>query len=521
MAKLHDVNSGDLHAAVALGCQTMSSVFNPDDNMVPYFSARLRPTADLGFHPEHTEAHVPGRHLNALLRAENVVGLAVPDDVIRHHEDALFFSLSGDVFLPLNRVRPDGPLVNFVAHNIREALHGLYALARFRSSDRARAAISTLIGEVRANWSPDAGWSLPESSAYFASNRLVSGLGRAIGPLVKIARDLQVEGSLELAIDVADALTQQGAFTPDGAYADELGMHVHSITSTLSSLAQLADLTNDRALKDRVRAFYQNGLWQLRDEIGWVREEVRVDAIADRGEINSTGDLVETALLLGRWGDAAAYADAEAILRGHLLPAQLRDTSFADQATPSSGSDARRDVPRRLKGAFGFPAPYGHLPIGQTALEFNLDIVGGAVASICEAISAAVDRTEGELGGVPRYRVNLMFDLSRPDIEIRSPYRDDLLVVVLSTPGRLEVRLPPWGHAMAAVRPELLRRARSTGGYYVLDRAPAGPIEFCVPLAQRSMSLEHRGRAIGVELRGDNVLRMESFGADLTFFDPL
>ena len=49
---------------------------------------------------------------------------------------------------------------------------------------------------------------------------------------------------------------------------------------------------------------------------------------SDSGKCNNTGDIVETALILGRWGWSDCFHDAERTLRGHLLPAQLRDVSF-------------------------------------------------------------------------------------------------------------------------------------------------------------------------------------------------
>ena len=92
-------------------------------------------------------------------------------------------------------------------------------------------------------------------------------------------------------------------FTADGGHDRELlGDHTHSVTCVMSSLAQLADLTGDAALLLRVKAFYDNGLWAMRDPLGWVVESSHPDAPPDRGEVNNTGDIVETALILGRWG---------------------------------------------------------------------------------------------------------------------------------------------------------------------------------------------------------------------------
>ena len=75
MPKLNDVNTTDIPAAIRLGCQTMQNVFNADDNNIPFFGSRVRPEAKLSFSWAHSEAHVPGRHLNALLNAARVLDI--------------------------------------------------------------------------------------------------------------------------------------------------------------------------------------------------------------------------------------------------------------------------------------------------------------------------------------------------------------------------------------------------------------------------------------------------------------
>ena len=37
MARLQDVNTTDVRSAIELGCRTMSSIFNADDNDIPFF----------------------------------------------------------------------------------------------------------------------------------------------------------------------------------------------------------------------------------------------------------------------------------------------------------------------------------------------------------------------------------------------------------------------------------------------------------------------------------------------------
>ena len=97
----------------------------------------------------------------------------------------------------------------------------------------------------------------------------IVGLARAIGPLVKYYRATRYGPALELALLLKEtAITE--FYTEEGSYDPEtFGTHAHSVTCVMSSLAQLADLTRDSNLMRRVKAFYDNGLWDLRDETGW------------------------------------------------------------------------------------------------------------------------------------------------------------------------------------------------------------------------------------------------------------
>ena len=284
----------------------------------------------------------------------------------------------------------------------------------------------------------------------------------------------------------------------------------------MSSLAQLADLTSDSALMDRVRAFYDNGLWEMRDELGWSIEITKPDADPDLGELNNTGDILETALILGRWGHTQYFHDAERIIRGYLLPSQLRDVSWVQDPPNPEGVDGKRDVANRLRGAFGFAAPYGHEPIGASKIRFNLDIVGGTVGSLCEAYREATRFDEAG------HRVNLLFDHETPAIKVESPYTHGGLRVTLKRPGPLFVRIPPWVDPGSVRVPGASGAARLTNGYLFISQPSVNrPMSFEFQLRSSEITLGHRTRRIRAVLRGDEVTAMENFGADLTFFDPL
>ena len=532
MTRVSGVNTTDILGAMRLGCRTMSSVFNADDDNVPFFGSTVRPEARLAFSPDCSEAHVPGRHLNAMLTAEAVAGVELDESAVEDHTRATFLSYGGPVALPLNRDRVGGQLVNFRAHNVREGFHALYALVKYRQSERARQTAEASIDAIFGLWDPVDGWDEARLAgdyglSLFSDLTFITGLARAIGPLVKYYRATGYGPALELATVLKDKAVAE-FFTAGGGYDRQLfGRHTHSTTCVMSSLAQLADLTRDEGLLDRVKAFYDNGLWQIRDALGWVIESSAPDSDPDKGEVNNTGDIVETALILGRHGYPEYYEDAERIVRCHMLPSQLRDASFIEEPPNPDGEDGLHNVADRHLGAFGFPAPYGHEPVGATRVGFNMDIVGGSVASLCEVYREATRRDEAG------HWVDLHFDHETDAIRVESPYTHSALRVTLKKPGPLFVRIPSWtdegqievrdaNSPVSGAEPAEPGTPRLAGGYLYLPRPDVGkPVSIAFPLSSREITLEHRTRQIRVRLRGDEVEAMEKHGADLTFFPPL
>jgi len=516
MAKLENVNTRDVTDAIALACRTMSSVFNADDDNRPFFGSQVWPEARLSFSWAHSEAHVPGRHLNAMLNAEDVAGVGLDETAVDKHAQAAFYSYSGPVALPLNRAAVDGPLINFIPHNIREGFHALYALAAYRSSSRARSLAEASIAAIDRLWDPERGWDYATIEGPMGltvqRSTFIVGLARSIGPLVKYYRATGYAPALELAARLKDKAVAE-FYLPDGGYDRQtFGTHTHSTTCTMSGLAQLADLTGDMPLLERVRAFYDNGLWDIRDGLGWVIENSADEALPDRGECNNTGDIVETALILGRHGYASYFEDAERIVRGHLLPSQLRDRSFITDSPNPHGIDGLRDVADRHVGAYGFPAPYGHHPLGADSISFNMDIVGGATGSLCEVLRECV---RSDAAG---HWVTMAFDRSTPEVDVRSPYPSGTLEVRVKKPGPLWLRLPSW------LNSDWRSPASDNevhGNYLLVSRPSLNRwMRFDWPLAGGNMVLGHRTHAIRVRLQGDETVAMDSHGAELTYFDP-
>lgn len=523
--QLNDVNTTDIRDAISLACKTMSRCFDADDNDFPFFKVDVRPVAKMEFSGAHSEAHTPGRHLNALLNAENALGIVIDEEAVDNNTRATFFSYDGAVPLPLNRQEVGGPLVNFLPHNIREGFHALYALAKYRNSDDARQIAEASIDAILKLWNSEREWDdetlqRRHGLTVFSNAPFISGIARTIGPLVKYYRATGYGPALELAILLKEKCIGE-VFHEDGSFdAARFGTHNHSTTCVMSSLAQLADLTHDSALLHLVKQFYDNGLRELRDEIGWSPESADDARRTGQGEMNNTGDILETALILGRWGYTDYYGDAERMIRCHILPSQLRDVSFVEEPLNPNAVDGLRNVANRLRGAWGFPAPYGHEPIGLVGHEryrvaFNLDIVGGTVGSLCEAY-----RETTQFDNVV-HRVNLLFDHETEHIHVRSPYTHPSLEVTVKQPGPLFVRIPPWADDDQLRISGYEGVTRRSNGYLLMQGPPVNrPISIEFPLTERETVLDSVTGPIRAQLRGDSVVAMDNLGADLTFFDP-
>ncbi len=156
--RLKAVNTTDIEATIRLGCRTMQSVFNADDNDIPFFGSSVRPQARLSFCDSASECHVPGRHLNALLNAEDAVGIELDESAVQKHAQAAYFSFSGPLAAPLNRMHIGGPLCRFDTHSLREAMHALYALVKYRGEERAGELAEACIAVILELWTPRRGW---------------------------------------------------------------------------------------------------------------------------------------------------------------------------------------------------------------------------------------------------------------------------------------------------------------------------------------------------------------------------
>ena len=203
----------------------------------------------------------------------------------------------------------------------------------------------------------------------------------------------------------------------------------------------------------------------------------------------------------------------------HLTPSQLRDVSFITDPPNPDGVDGLRNVANRHLGAFGFPAPYGHESVGKGRgnVSFNMDIVGGTVGSLCQAYREVV---RSEPAG---HWINLLFDHETSAVRVQSPYTHDCLRVELKQTGQLFVRIPPWCNRDEVNVEGYEAQPVWTNGYLFFSKVSAGQaikLHFLLKDSQITLSEQLHIHPIRVKMRGDAIVVMDNFGADLTFFDP-
>jgi hypothetical protein len=219
--------------------------------------------------------------------------------------------------------------------------------------------------------------------------------------------------------------------------------HVHSITSSLSGITAYAVKTNNQDMLATCRRIMDVGVPEYFSSWGW-GDEVFPEHPADvvsRGEINQTGDVVRTGLMLGMAGFPEYFEIAERFLRGMLLPTQHREQELRAilRDKPNPADDSERDTVMRSVGGYAMQLPNDRMHKGDWPIS-TLDITSGAVHAMSECYRHRTTNANGV------YRMNLLFDFEDETLALTSQ---------LPTLGRIEfrakkdvtdlqVRIPKW-----------------------------------------------------------------------------
>jgi hypothetical protein len=411
----------DLSARIRLGMHHLAVNFDESRDDLPWFDVRL--FRDGPGSLEHFEcfdtAHVPGRCLDALLYGEAVTGAVAPEPAVQTFRRYHFGSFDADDGLN-GYVDSNTGRRAILFHNLREGMLGLNALVVWRGDEEAKEIGDRMVDAIWGLTLPDGSWHQDNLDALRKAADLQIGppsavTGRLVGPLLTFAR---VAGNLrarELAYRLGTHVAEV-TFDQEGNLTEQAGQHVHSITSTISSFCQLAVESSDSAMLDRAEQIYHNAPAPWRSRFGWVKELIGPPNLV--GEVNSTGDLIQAALLLAGAGRTPLYGEAEVMLRGHLLLSQIAGMSTIHQDWSGGGHEpwAQEDIASRSLGGFGFPAPNDRASRHydeQFVRITTLDITAGSVQAMCRGFQCAIDLFGHEA------RINLLLDTVRPDLVFR------------------------------------------------------------------------------------------------------
>ena len=117
--------------------------------------------------------------------------------------------------------------------------------------------------------------------------------------------------------------------------------------------------------------------------------------------------------------------------------------------------------------------------------------------------------------------VNLMFDHQSASIRVEADSDGAGVIVTPLEPGPLWIRLPSWADR-SELKVESSARHRVLESYVLIAEPQVGQaVKVLYPPVEGELVLHHRTRDIRARLRGDRVVSMDNFGAELTFFPPI
>ena len=523
--KYLNVNTYDIDLAVREGMRPMQTFFDSTKDNLPFFCNEMAPNCSNFHHPTFSAAHIPGRWLCALLHAEEVTGIPVDPVAVENLKKWAFATLEKHpIGFPACM---DFDKMEFIdatdLHNLREIMHALFALVKWRGDDHARELALGVIRSLNRYFDFDNAKFDEEkytretgAKAMYSCCAPSEGLlfpvhfGRYIGPLVKFWRASGEHEALQQAIRLKDTCFAH-ILLEDGDYdAVRFGSHTHSTTAMISSLAQLGDVTNDPVIFERIDAFFKNGLRKIALPFGWCIEgNQRRDIV---GEINNTSDIMETCLIMGKHGYPGYYAKAEQILRAHFLPSQLLDPCFIPEDEDESHVNTYRMASRSV-GSFGFPTPFGHEDHPGAWISFNWDIVGGGINGLCEAYKAC-GTLENSLLTIP-----LHFAADREHYTTTDPYRNNGIMTVTSKKEnlRLKIRIPERASVKSVSVPYTIE-----GEWLYPDAVRSGePFEIAFVFENTDLTYDFRGTKIRYRWHGEEVIAADNGDRRLCYFSDI
>ncbi len=263
----------------------------------------------------------------------------------------------------------------------------------------------------------------------------------------------------------------------------------------------------DLGTLDHARMILDKGLAPTRSSFGWSVENAWRERLVGRGEINNTGDMIQTAILLGRAGHPEYFQMAERMVRSHVLPSQwLEGQEFHRPA--DAPENALQEFPKDADGGWGCPSVNDrHVPGGGSAV---LDITQGGIQCLWAVLRHSVGQDQW---GV---RVNMAFSHESEAARVvsRIPL-EGRVSITLKQNGNLWFRKPswvPWEDFSIRVqgKPVAVRRIGTWGVTSKQD--PGTTLEAVYPLVRRQEEEWIHHKRYRFVYEGDTIVAMSPRG---------
>jgi hypothetical protein len=527
-----DYPNQDLDIALLSGIHCLSNILNPDDSNRPYFECFVFDHPRMEFNCRLSVGNVTGRCLYALLKASQALGIDADPEIIDKYRKILQESYKNGTGLPADPETKGGICEQIWTFNSGQGMRGLVGLTLIKQDASAKQLLDDAISSLQHHY-VDKGFSWKDFAIRFGLSEGGTGgrvrwpgpnpLSPSENPFLtwSVARYARISNSIEarnLSQDLGMSRFDY-RFPADGILRLQGKDHGFELAAETNALAEMGTLLGNNYVMERVKARIDNGLAQIMCTNGWFPE--RLGTESDVGEGNNTAEIVEACLLMGDWGWTDYYGIAERYTRAHLLPSQLLEVSMIPSSPSSPSRDGEARVRERVQGAFGFPAPYGHLATKNPYLNgaFMFDIVSGVIACLAEV------RQHCYLTRNNSHYINLLFDIENENISLKSPYHDDhMMTVIVKRPGDLFIRQPNWmnlSHIKAQATGKRLT-IQPAGGYFSISSPPLNDeIKIFLPLPIYETTEELNGRTLKTLWLGDSIAGMDSMGTQYPFFPEI
>ena len=436
-----DRSTLDMVKHLDLGGMNLLGCLNPEESHLPYFHMAVDRDfkAEYQFRRDNT-GHNVGRWWNAMLRLQALTGFNIPAPAEAAMLKNTWRMTDNPTGILLDAPDPAQPHTWYL-HSYRETMLALGLLVSHRDNPRAREQGLRAIARMRKasqNLRHPQPWDFSSAGGPAASLEQPAPYthGRAIEGLLCFHEATGAPEALEEAERLAEFHFRH-TVNPDGSLGRGCGRHMHSYLNTLCGLLLLAGRNRQQRRLEILHATYRNAVSAMITRSGFITHDIGDARVRSGGDIAAAGDIAHIALLLfEHFPDPALLDDAERLVRGRLIPAQVLEP-MPLKPWREEPRDSLRDLPQRFVGAIG--GSVGHVK-GQTC---TTDFTAAALHTLIELYRRAVDLDEQQV------RVNFHFGCQRPGVIVRSDRGPtEATVDIRNDTGKdTLVRIPGWAPA--------------------------------------------------------------------------